>query len=343
MEIKELSEGLRIAGLKGLVESQSVAMTKAGKPFLRMTLRDKSGSISGVMWDFSQERDGWVKEGQVVEVDGEVSTYQGALQFKFESVMHSAQPAMSFAKVTKFDVEALWSFLVEKVGSFTEPLTKYVAEEILLKQGAVVEALKKAPAAKGVHNAWFGGLLEHIWSLCSMAEPIIKHYQRPEYFPRLSRDKVLFGLMVHDAGKIVEYDFSTPAFQVTALGALANHMVLGPAWVFEAAGKWWAREQELQTGNHKEGPATKWDASRFKRERAQLMHVLAAHHGQIEWGSPVEPSTVEAVLVHHLDNLDAKVLHALDYVLGKPGPVPYLSEKSFIERHSFYQPGEFDD
>lgn len=291
-----------------------------------MTVRDEKASISGVMWGYDPTEQAWVKEGLVVAVDGEVSSYQGALQLKVEAIQPSTRSAGAFVKTTKFDIDFLWESLLETVDSFEEPLTKYVAEEILLR---IADDLKKAPAAKGVHNAWYGGLLEHIWSLCQMAEPIIKHYQRKEYHPTLSRDKVLFGLMLHDAGKVVEYDFSTPVFQYAALGTLASHMVIGPAWVYEQANIWWGKHHLLYS--------PPMSCEQFKYERAHLLHVLAAHHGRFEWGSPVKPATVEAVLVHHLDNLDSKVLHALDYVNGKPGPVPYLSEKSYIEGVSYLQ------
>lgn len=320
MSLKDLAEGANVEGVEGLVEKVEGGTTKGGKPFIRLTLRDESGSLPGVMWDASAEP--WLKEGAVVKVSAKVGSYQGALQLNYDSISPSDKAPGLFAKRTKFDVEEMWGYLVEKVNSFKEPLTKYVAEEILLKHAEVIEALKKAPAAKGVHNAWLGGLLEHVWSLVQMGEFIVAHYQK-HYCPQISRDKVLFGLMIHDAGKIVEYDFSTPALAYTGLGTLANHMVLGPAWVFEAANRWPGR--------------TSMATEAFKLERAQLMHVLAAHHGQIEWGSPVRPATIEAILVHHLDNTDGKVLHALDYVLGKPGTMAGFSEKSYIEKVCYMQ------
>jgi 3'-5' exoribonuclease len=330
MQIKELTEGTSVEGIHGLVEKLEVSATKAGKPYLRLTIRDESGSIAGVMWDYSSN--GWLKEGVVVEINGDVSSYQGALQMKYAMIMPSDKDPGLFAKRTKFDVETMWSYLVDKVASFQEPLTKYVAEEILLNHPEVTEAFKLAPAARGVHNAWYNGLLEHVWSLCQMGELLVDHYRR-NYCPKISRDKVLFGLMIHDAGKIIEYDYKTPAFSTTGLGILANHMVLGPAWVFEAANKW-LRSQEAAGG----GKAwSTLSAAQFKLERAQLMHLCAAHHGRVEWGSPVQPATLEAILVHHLDNTDAKMMHAMDYVLGKAGPVAGFSEKSFIERVSFMQ------
>lgn len=337
MEIRDLIEGQSVEGLVGVVESQSTARTKSDKPFLRLKIQDKTGAIEGVMWDFDPDSFGWLKEGVVVAVNADVGSYNGAQQLKYAAVFHAPNlDSSAFGKSTKFDVEKLWTELVDTIGTFKEPLTKYVAEELLTKQGEIVAAMKRAPAAKGVHNAWFGGLLEHIWSLCQIAEPVIKHYQT-HYESRISRDKVLFGLMLHDAGKIIEYDFSGARIGYSGLGILANHMVLGPAWVFEAANRWWAQERVLQTGEHKAGPQTNWDGTWFKFERAQLMHVLAAHHGKVEWGSPVAPATLEAVLVHQLDYIDSKMLHALDFVQGKEGATPGFGERSFFEKVNYMQ------
>lgn len=311
---------------EGIMTGKSEALTKTGKPYLRFNLQDGAASLKCVFWGYVPADYAWLKDGSVVRVLAKIDSYNGELQGNAQVVEASTAPIDQFAKRTKFDVEDMWNQLQLIIAPMTEPLTKFVCEEVLLKHGAFIEAYKKAPAARGVHNAWYGGLLEHVWSLCSIAGPIIEHYQR-NYCEKISRDKVIFGLMMHDAGKIIEYDYSNPAFQNTPEGILTNHMIVGPAWTYEVANKWWATSTETKSMGRGE----------FKMERAHLMHVLAAHHGQIEWGSPVKPASIEAILVHHLDNLDAKVLHALDYVLGKPGSVEGFSEKSFIERTMYLQ------
>jgi 3'-5' exoribonuclease len=132
-------------------------------------------------------------------------------------------------------------------------------------------------------------------------------------------DRVLFGILVHDLGKCIEYDCTTPAFTSTPIGMLTNHIVLGCAWVYEQANKW------------KATPAGQTcDAETFKMGRAELIHVVAAHHGTKEWGSPHEPSTLEAVIVHQLDLIDSRVMHAIDLIENKPGTVAGFTEKSYI-------------
>lgn len=332
MTIAELKTGDRVTGLEAMIEKKTEGKTKSDKPFLRLTIRDLSGSLECVFWEFDPEIHAF-PEGSVVAIDGSLSTYNGALQLGVQRLCASPRPVSDFAKRTKFVVEKLWKDVLSTIETFHEPLTQWVTRDILCKP-EFVDAFKQAPAAKGVHNAWYGGLLEHVWSLCSLAEPVIAHY-KTNYFPQLSRDKVLFGLILHDAGKIFEYDYKTPAFGYTGEGVFTNHLVLGSAWVYASANKWW--EKHSAQAGWDEG-LFKFDEGQFKMERAHLMHLLAAHHGTLEWGSPVKPSSIEAILVHFLDNTDSKVLHALELVQGKEGQIQGFSERSRFEQTSYYQP-----
>lgn len=332
MSISSLAAGTP-AEITGLAEKVSAMTTKSNKPFVKLTIRDLTGSVDCVVWDCDLAHFPWLKDGAVVFAGGAVSTYQDKLQMSLDRIEQGQGSADDFAKRTKFDVETMWNDVTALIANMTEPLTKYVAEEIWMGHAGMIEALKKAPAARGVHNAWYSGLLEHVWSLTRLALTVVPHYQK-NYCEKISLDKVIFGLMLHDAGKVIEYDYSNPAFNYTPLGCLTNHMVLGPAWVYEAANKW----IKLPSGPNGQ-PESLMSQETFKLERAHLMHVLAAHHGLVEWGSPVKPSTIEAILVHHLDNLDSKVMHAMDYALGKPGPIKGFSERSYIEKVNYMQYG----
>jgi 3'-5' exoribonuclease len=317
--IKSLVKG-DVADIHALVEKMVVSTAKNGKPYATLTLRDKSGAIQAKIWNFDVDRYPNVKEGAVLQVVGPVDEYNGAPQMIVNDAYASTEPYGNYVNSTRFNIEQMWTELVALVDTFTEPLTKYVTEEILLKHADFIELFKKAPAAKTIHNNWHGGLIEHVHSLCTIAEPVIKHYQK-RYGVAFSRDKVLFGLMLHDAAKVIEYDFSKPTIGYSALGQFTPHIVIGPAWVYEKANKCPAPPEN------------------FKVERAHLMHILAAHHGQVAWGSPVVPASLEAILVHQLDYLDAKMLHAIDLIEGKTGPVAGFSERSYFEKASFYQYG----
>lgn len=329
MDLKNLAKENNVEGMLVLIEKRQELVTKSGKPYLALTVRDKTASIGGKLWDYKADKHGSVKEGSVVQIWATVDEFNGALQLNLKDISESLDDPTQFFKHTRFEVEAMWSDLVILIHSFKEEMTKFVAEEILLKHDVFIDAFKKAPAAKTVHNAWYGGLLEHVHSLVSIADPVINHYQK-RYCKQISRDKVMFGLLMHDAGKIIEYDYNTPSFNPTAVGVFTNHMVIGPAWVYEKANQFMATAQDL----YKASPAA---MTRFKLERAHLMHVIAAHHGQIIWGSPVVPASIEAIIVHHLDNLDSKVMHALELVEGKTGNVPGFSERSYFEGTQFCQ------
>lgn len=328
MQISDLVEGQSIKSLPVLVVEKTVATTARGKQYCKLKVRDSSGEVGGNAWDFNDKGPSFHQfgVGSVIEITASVETYNGNLQISVRGTAASDAPIEHFGRKTRFDVEEMWGKVADIVASFNEPLTKFVAEELLLNNEAVKRMYQKAPAAKGVHNAWYGGLLEHVWSLCTIAEPLIQHY-KSRYQPSLSRDKVLFGLIFHDAGKMMEYDANNPAFPITPIGLLTNHIVLGPAWVYEKANKYMDRWLSAPFGTGED----------FKMERAQLMHVLAAHHGKHDWGSPVVPHTLEAVLVHHLDNLDSKMMHAVELVEGPEGPAAGFSQRSYFEKASFYQ------
>lgn len=319
MEVISIKKGDVLEGEDLLVEKRNDSTAKNGKPYLNLTLRDKTGAIGAKLWDNLDALSQLFAEGHVVTVWGRIEEFNGVLQLNIADASPSTRDTSEFCRSTEFPIDQMWGDLVEVVGKMKEPLTKFVCEEILL-QTQFMNAFKKAPAARGMHNAWFGGLLEHVHSLCLIADPIITHYQK-RYCEKISRDKVMFGLIMHDAGKIIEYDYNTPAFKSTPIGQLTNHIVLGPAWVYSTAERW-------------SGKATD---PKFKMERAHLMHLIAAHHGIEEWGSPLRPATLEAILVHHLDNLDAKMLHAIDFVKGKPGPIAGFSERSFADKVHYLQ------
>lgn len=316
--------GSTISGQSFLVESSSLSETKKGSKYLKLTLRDRASSISGNLWDYNEAIHAFIKPGVVVRVTGDIGSYNDQPQITVRQAEPSAEPVEKFARSSTIDNEMMWNSLVDDVSKMEEPLTKYVLEELLIKSLSV--AFQKAPAARGVHNAWYGGLMEHVWSMTQMATRVVQHY-RQLYSAPISADKVKFGLIAHDLGKTMEYDFSTPAFASTPLGILTNHLVLGPAWIYEHANKWWL----LPAGSRDQTMT----AEQFKLERAHLMHLVASHHGSLEWGSPVVPSTLEAVIVHQMDMLDSKVMHALEFVQNKPGTIAGFSEKSHIAQTCF--------
>jgi 3'-5' exoribonuclease len=179
---------------------------------------------------------------------------------------------------TTYDVAALWAQLLSFVESFTEPDLKRLLTTILADP-ALAEAYREAPAAKQLHHAWLGGLLEHVVSLLTLAERVVPHY------PILHRDLVLTGVILHDIGKIRELSWET-GFEYTVEGQLLGHIQIGTALA--------ERTMDSLPGFP-------------PRLKTLVLHMILSHHGKLEFGSPKLPMIPEALVLNFLDDLDAKM------------------------------------
>ena len=320
MAIQDLKEGMSV-NMHALVVEKKNAVAKNGKPYADLVVSDKTGKLKCKIWSYEDENV-IVVVGKPILIDVDVSSYNGELQGVIKGYYPSDMDIMHLAKSTRFKVGEMLADIKETVEEFTEPMTKYVAQSIIKETSEL--GFTRAPAATGVHNAWLGGLIEHTWSMLQLAKPIVEHYSHM-YGAKLSMDKVYFGIILHDFFKTEEYDYENLAFPRRPEGFLVNHIVLGSAHVFETANYWY---------HHAGGMDVMKDGAFFS-ERDHLMHLVASHHGTTEWGSPVVPSTLEAILLHQLDMIDSRFMHALELVEGKEGPVKGFSEKSWTQKTSF--------
>lgn len=331
MTILELKEGCAVTGMHALIVDKKIATTKAGKTYADLVLRDKTGEIKAKLWDYHSSLDQVTAVNKTIIFSATVSRYNNELQATLGSpINQSDRPVMDFAKTTRLDVNKLWKDIEDAISEITEPLPKYILTELMVPWQ---NNFKKAPAAKGVHNAWYGGVLEHTWNMLKIAKQIATHYKET-YQAKFSIDKIVFGVIIHDFCKIFEYNFETPSYQMEGDGVLANHIVLGPAQIYEQANNWWPQEVRAQVEDKQRQKMT---MTEFLRERAHLMHLVASHHGQLDFGSPIVPATLEAVILHQVDMIDAKFMHALELVEGKEGQVKDFSEKSWTEKTSYLQ------
>lgn len=307
--LKQLTTpGAKIERLIALVEACEERSKSNGGSYLAVKVRDLSGSLDARIWDGVSRLKEVLKPGTVVELFGSVDSYRGVIQLKLDDALPSSYPPSIFFKRTNKSVEALFTHVKKIVESMQEPATKYVCGRFLEYYGEKVLA---APAAKSIHHAWQGGLLEHVVSLLHLAEAAVAHLQG--YYERpISRDKVMFGIICHDLGKCDEYDSSNPAYVHTPRSMLINHVVEGPVLTAKFCDELIARlpVESLE------------ERQQIEKEKVQLMHILAAHHGTPEWGSSVVPATLEALIVHHLDNLDAKTAQAVDLIRQGDGDIP---------------------
>jgi 3'-5' exoribonuclease len=319
VKLSDLKANDNVEGISVLIESLSVQKTKSGKDYLNMSVRDQDSSVNAKLWDYIPEKHSHVRVGSVINIWATVDFYQGNPQLNVKQLETSLEDPLIFAKKSRFAVDCMWNDLLNRVNNMSEPLTKYITEEILL---AIAEQYKKAPAAKDIHNAWFGGLLEHSLAMADFAAIVVTHYKH--YCEKISLDKVMFGCIIHDAAKIIEFDLTNPSFNYTPISLFTNHLVMAPAWVYEKANAYYRDHKEM-------------DQDLFKLERAHLMHIVAAHHGQPEWGSPMCPASVEAGIVHYLDYLDSQTMHLIQMATGKPGPIKGFSERSYAAKTHIYQ------
>ena len=283
--IEDLAEGLSVEETY-LVTEGSLREARNGKSYIAAALADATGSVSARVWDARPEQAGVFRAGSYVRVRGFAETYQGSLQLvvsSFRPVAPGEVEARAFLPATEADPAELERRLAAVSGRVQDQALAGLLQAFF-GDGEFMGRFRESPAAVEFHHACLGGLLEHTVAVAESAEATAA--ARPE----LDRDLLVAGALLHDVGKVWELSAS-PAFDYTDDGRLVGHIVMG---VLEADRRMAAIEG-------------------FPAEtRRQLLHLLASHHGQREYGSPVLPVTAEALALHHLDNLDAKVRAAVE-------------------------------
>jgi 3'-5' exoribonuclease len=259
--------------------SKQARKKKDGSRYFAMTLCDRTGTIEARVWDADDAGD--FALGDVVKIRGQVCRYNEKLQVNVDKIRRAAPneyELSDFLPQTDRNIEEMWAELQAWVASFTDPDLKALLEAFL-GDAEIAAALRQAPAARGLHHAWIGGLLEHTLSLMGMCELAAKHY------PGINRDLLLTGAVLHDVGKLRELRWGT-SFDYTLEGQLLGHITIGLSMI--------ERKMDGIPGF----PAAK---------RVLVEHLVLSHHGKYEFGSPKLPMTPEAIMLHYLDDLDAKM------------------------------------
>jgi 3'-5' exoribonuclease len=256
--------------------------TKTNKPYLNLILGDKTGQIEGRVWDVSDPRIEKVFDrGDIVKVRGSVSRFDERNQVKVD-ILRKAQPGevekADLLPATTFDVAVLWKQLQSYIESIANPDLRRLLDA-LLADPLIAAAYREAPAARQLHHAWLGGLLEHVVSLLGLAERVAAHYKL------LDRDLLLTGVILHDIGKIRELSWEV-GFEYTIEGTLLGHIQMGIDLV------------EKTIAGLPDFPS---------RLRTLVLHMILSHHGKLEFGSPKLPMIPEALALNFVDDLDAKM------------------------------------
>jgi 3'-5' exoribonuclease len=263
-----------------LVKAKDVKSKKSGEPYLSLLLGDKTGEMDAKMWDNIEEIEGTFERDDFVKLKGLVQIYRNKPQLTIHKLRRCRDEEVDFSDYfpkTSKDVEAMFAELLEMTSTLRNPWLKQLLEVVFADQEFVVK-FKQAPAAKSLHHAWLGGLLEHTVSLCKLCRLIAGHY------PEIDAELLFTGAVLHDIGKTDELSYSR-SFNYTSAGQLLGHMIL-----------------ELEFVGRKIAGIPD-----FPRELSVLIqHLIISHHGEYAFGSPKLPMFPEAQLLHALDNLDSK-------------------------------------
>jgi 3'-5' exoribonuclease len=264
-----------------VVASKQVKPKKSGEPYLALTLADRTGSIEAKMWDGVPEAMGTFEQDDVIKVRGLINKYNGRFQLTIHKIRRMDESEVEYADYlpkTSKDVDVLWQTLGEFVGTFKDENLKALVTSFMADP-ELERAYKNAPAAKTLHHAFIGGLLDHVVSLFTSCDLVCRNY------PSINRDLVLTGAFLHDIGKVHELSYAR-SFGYTTSGQLLGHMII-----------------ELEMLHQKLAAFPDFPP----QLKILIEHMIISHHGQYEFGSPKLPMFPEALLLHYMDDLDSKM------------------------------------
>lgn len=278
--IENLKAGEKVSSAF-LVAEKNLAYSQKGTPYLNLRLKDKTGEIDGKVWDNADEWDGQFNKGDIVQVYGRTLSYKNNLQLSVLELKRLTDEEIDLADyfpVAKQAADEMFAELMTYVETIHTPCLKRLLYAFFNDE-KIRTLFKKAPAAKGFHHVYLGGLLEHTLSVTKLLDMTTQHYRD------VNRELLLTGGLLHDIGKIYEFDYDR-LVQYSDEGRLIGHIVIGVEMV------------NAKLALIEDFPKTL---------AMELRHLILSHHGVLEFGSPKRPKTLEALIVHHIDDLDAKV------------------------------------
>lgn len=281
LELNKPITGVFLVLHKEIRYKKGKAGAESAEPFLSLTLGDKSGDMDAKMWDNAAQVMCSFEQDDFVEAKGVLQVHNNRKQFtvhRLQRVEQSQVDLADFLPASSRDPQEMLTELRQVVGGIANPHLRALLD-LVFDDEAILNRFRKAPAGKSVHHACIGGLLEHVLSVTHMCQAAAAHYRV------LDRDLLLAGALLHDIGKIHELSYDR-TFSYTTEGQLLGHIVIGIRIVED-------KIRELP-----DFPV---------RLRNLIEHMILSHHGELEFGSPKVPLFPEAVLLHYLEDLDAKM------------------------------------
>ena len=279
--IREFREGDRVFDIYFCKHKQA-AVTKNGKPYENVTLQDKTGSITAMVWDPNNPGIGEYDAMDYIEVYGEVTNYQNSLQVNVKRIRVCREGEYNEAEylpVSAKPNDGMYQELLGLVKSVENPYLKKLLEAFFVEDQAFIKLFRRSSAAKMVHHGFVGGLLEHTLSVAKLCDFYSSMY------PVLNRDLLLTAAICHDIGKTREIS-AFPVNDYTDDGQLLGHIMIGAEMIHDAVRTIPGFPAKLES---------------------ELKHCILAHHGELEYGSPKKPAIPEAVALNFADNTDAKM------------------------------------
>ncbi len=287
-----------------VVKQKQINTTKTGNSYVILKLADRTGEIEARMWDNFADIFEKLTEGTYLRVTAAVSEYNGRPQVTLKKAA-IADPneydLADFIRHTKKNIEETFKNLLAVIATINDPDLKKLLNEFF-SDAEFVKKFKKAPAAMNMHSACIGGLLEHVDNLVQLALFVAAQY------PEVNRDLLLTGAILHDMGKTTELEYEH-VFKYSDPGKLIGHINIGVQMLNEKIAK----------------------IAGFPAEKKMLLeHLLLSHHGEPDFGSPRQPMTLEAVALHQLDNLEAKLTGFSDFVELNRQPNSAWTPRAFM-------------
>jgi 3'-5' exoribonuclease len=309
--VKDIKEGEQVRDLF-LVAGKALLTSNAGKPYLSLQLRDRTGQIEGRVWDRAEEIGKRFDRDDVVEASGSAIAYQGRVQLKVHDVRREeggAKDLSEYLPVTRKGIDPLWRTLQGFISEVRDADLARLLSSVFPDppEADVARRFRQAPGGKTMHHDYIGGLLEHTVSVAGICRFLSSHYEG------VNADLLTAGALLHDVGKVHELSYEG-AFDYTDEGRLLGHLYMGAEYVDRVCAS----------------------LPGFPLEKTMLVkHMILSHHGELEYGSPKRPKILEAVLLHFVENMDAKVTAFNDAIEDLREGARWTDYQRMFERYLF--------
>ncbi len=278
--LNEIREGDSVTEIYLCIDKQ-VLKTRAGKNYISLKLQDKTLVCDAKIWDLNGGINDF-KVGDYIKVDAMVVSFQGSIQFNIRRLRVANEEEFypeDYIPSTIYDINDMYKEFLAYIDEIDDKWIKRLASDFFINDKEIASKFKIHTAAKSVHHNYYGGILEHTLGILRVCKSLA------DLYPTLNRALLYIGAMLHDIGKLKELS-EFPIVEYTDEGQLIGHIVIGSEWVGEKVRGIEGFPKELEL---------------------QIKHMILAHHGQLEFGSPKKPQLIEALILHYVDNIDAKI------------------------------------